>query len=74
MPLEDCVLIAMGKFNKVLEIDYENRCVVTQPCVTNLAITHAVQDKGFIMLQIHQVKLHVRLVEMLLKILAESTR
>ena len=24
MPLEDCVLIAMGKFNKVLEIDYEN--------------------------------------------------
>ena len=47
MPLEDCVLMAMGKFNKVLEIDYENRCVVTQPCVTNLAITHAVQDKGF---------------------------
>ena len=47
MPLEDCVLIAMGKFNKILEIDYENRCVVTQPCVTNLAITQAVQEKGF---------------------------
>jgi len=47
MPLEDCVLMAMGKFNKIIEIDYENRCVVTQPCVTNLAITHAVQDKGF---------------------------
>jgi glycolate oxidase len=47
LPLEDCVLMAMGKFNKILEIDYENRCVVTQPCVTNLAITHAVQDKGF---------------------------
>ena len=47
MPLEDCVLIAMGKFNKITEIDYENRCVVTQPCVTNLAITQAVQDKGF---------------------------
>ena len=37
----------MGKFNKILEINYENRCVVTQPCETNLAITHAVQDKGF---------------------------
>ena len=47
LPLEDCVLLAMGKFNKILEIDFTNRCVVTQPCVTNLAITHAVQDKGF---------------------------
>ena len=37
----------MGKFNKILEIDYKNRCVVTQPCVTNLAITNAVQHKGF---------------------------
>ena len=34
LPLEDCVLMAMGKFNKILEIDYENRCVVTQGCVT----------------------------------------
>ena len=47
LPLADCVLLAMGKFNKVLELDYKNRCVVTQPCVTNLAITNAVQDKGF---------------------------
>ena len=47
LPLEDCILLAMGKFNKILELDYENRCVVTQPCVTNLAITQAVQGKGF---------------------------
>ena len=47
LPLADCVLLAMGKFNKILELDYKNRCVVTQPCVTNLAITDAVQDKGF---------------------------
>ena len=47
LPLADCVLLAMGKFNKILELDYTNRCVVTQPCVTNLAITNAVQDKGF---------------------------
>jgi glycolate oxidase len=47
LPLADCVLLAMGKFNKILELDYKNRCVVTQPCVTNLSITNAVQDKDF---------------------------
>ena len=47
LPLADCVLLSMGKFNKILEVDYKNKCVVAQPCVTNLAITHAVQDKGF---------------------------
>ena len=48
LPLASCFLLAMGKFNKILEIDYKNRCVVTQPCVTNLAITHAVQDLSLI--------------------------
>ena len=47
LPLADCILLGLGKFNKILEIDYKNRCVVAQPGVTNLAITHAVQDKGF---------------------------
>ncbi len=47
LPLADCVLLAMGKFNKILELDFKNRCVVAQPCVTNLAITQAVQDKNF---------------------------
>ncbi len=36
----------MGKFNKILEIDVANRCVVAQPGVTNLGITHAVQGQG----------------------------
>ena len=43
----DCILLGLGKFNKIKEIDYPNRCVVAQPGVTNLAITHAVQNKGF---------------------------
>ena len=47
LPLADCVLLSLGKFNKILEIDYKNRCVVTQPGVTNLSITQAVQDKNF---------------------------
>src|ERR1043166_5203824 len=47
LPLADGVLLGLGKFNRILEIDYANRCVVTQPGVTNLAITEAVQHKGF---------------------------
>ena len=47
LPLADCVLLCLGKFNRIINIDYKNRCVVAQPGVTNLAITQAVQDKGF---------------------------
>ncbi len=47
LPLADAVLLGLGKFNRILEIDYDNRCVVAQPGVTNLAITHAVQGDGF---------------------------
>ncbi len=47
LPLADGVLLGLGKFNRILDIDYANRCVVTQPGVTNLAITQAVQHKGF---------------------------
>ena len=47
LPLEDSILLCLGKFNKILEIDYKNKCVVSQPGVTNLSITQAVQDKGY---------------------------
>ncbi len=47
LPTADCVLLCLGKFNKIIEIDYKNRCVVAQPGVTNLSITQAVEDKGF---------------------------
>ncbi len=47
IPLADGVLLGLGKFNQITEIDYENRTVTAQPGVTNLAITHAVQDEGF---------------------------
>mgnify|MGYP000112017843 CR=1 FL=1 len=47
LPLEDGVLLAMGKFNRVLEVDFDNRCAVVQPGVTNLAITEAVKHRGF---------------------------
>ncbi|MFM9843269.1 MAG: FAD-linked oxidase C-terminal domain-containing protein [Dongiaceae bacterium] len=47
LPLEDGLLLGLAKFNRILEIDYANRCAVVQPGVTNLAITHAVQGDGF---------------------------
>jgi len=47
IPLADCILMGMGKFNKILETDFDNRCVVAQPCVANLAITQAVQHRDF---------------------------
>lgn len=47
LPLSDAVVLGMGKFKRILEIDYDDRIVVTQPGVTNLAITQAVQDRGF---------------------------
>src|SRR4051794_2257438 len=47
LPLADAVLLGLGKFNRILEIDLANRCAVVQPGVTNLAITHAVEHEGF---------------------------
>jgi len=47
LPLADGVLLGMAKFNRILEIDYDNRCLVAQPGVTNLAITKAVEPAGF---------------------------
>ena len=47
LPLADAITLGLGKFNKILETDFENRCVVTQPGVTNLALTQEVEHAGF---------------------------
>ncbi len=47
LPLADAVTLGLGKFNRILDVDYANRCVVAQPGVTNLAITQAVSHQGF---------------------------
>ncbi|MEX6634736.1 FAD-linked oxidase C-terminal domain-containing protein [Hyphococcus lacteus] len=47
LPLADGIILGLGKFNKILDVDYENQCAVVQPGVTNLAITHAVTNDGF---------------------------
>jgi glycolate oxidase len=47
LPLADGIVLGLAKFNRVLDVDFENRCAVVQPGVTNLAITRAVEHKGF---------------------------
>src|SRR6201985_783820 len=47
LPLADAVLLGPGKFKGIREIDFDNRVVVTEPGVTNLAISQAVAHAGF---------------------------
>lgn len=47
LPLADGITLGLGKFNRILEVDYKNRCVRAQTGVTNLAITNAVNGDGF---------------------------
>src|SRR6202046_14249 len=47
LPLGDGVLLGMAKFNRILEIDYDNRVAVVEPGVTNLAVSQAVAEAGF---------------------------
>ncbi len=47
LPLGDGVLLGLAKFNRILDIDIDNRVVVAQPGVTNLGISRAVEHLGF---------------------------
>src|SRR5437763_13016759 len=47
LPLSDGVLLGMGKFNRIREVDFANRAAVVEPGVTNLAISQAVAHEGF---------------------------
>jgi glycolate oxidase len=47
LPLADAVVVGMMRMNRILDIDYADRCAVVQAGVTNLAITGAVQGQGF---------------------------
>src|SRR5512143_3135196 len=47
LPLADGVLLGMAKFNRIREIDFDNRIAVVEPGVTNLGISTAVAHAGF---------------------------
>jgi len=47
LPLADGITLGLGKFKKILDIDFANRTAIVQPGVTNLAITEAVRHAGY---------------------------
>ena len=47
MPLADAVVVGMMRMNRILDIDYADRCATVQAGVTNIGITQAVQAEGF---------------------------
>ena len=47
LPTADAVLLGVARMNRVLEVDYPNRCIRVETGMTNLAVTDAVAPDGF---------------------------
>jgi glycolate oxidase len=47
LPMADAVVIGLMRMNRILDIDYADRCAIVQAGVTNIGITNAVQGRGF---------------------------
>ncbi len=47
LPLADAVVVGLMRMNRILDIDYADRCATVQAGVTNIGITNAVVGRGF---------------------------
>jgi len=47
LPLRGGVMIGLNRMNRILEIDLPNQRAVVEPGLVNLALTQAVQDRGY---------------------------
>jgi glycolate oxidase len=47
LPMADAVVVGLMRMNRILDIDYADRCAVVQAGVTNIGITAAVSGQGF---------------------------
>ena len=47
LPMADSVVLGLMRMNRILDINYPDRCAVVQAGVTNIGITQAVQGEGF---------------------------
>ncbi len=47
LPVEDGIVVALTRMNRILEVDLDSQRVVVQPGVTNLQVTEAVAAHGF---------------------------
>jgi glycolate oxidase len=47
LPLVDAVVLGLMRMNRILDINYADRCATVQAGVTNIGITNAVATRGF---------------------------
>jgi len=47
LPAADAVVIGLMRMNRIIDIDFDNRCAVVEAGVTNIGITKAVAEDGF---------------------------
>src|SRR3984885_10901720 len=47
LPMADAVVLGLMRMNRILDINYGDRCATVQAGVTNIGITQAVQGTGF---------------------------
>ncbi|HET8965081.1 MAG TPA: FAD-binding oxidoreductase, partial [Candidatus Acidoferrum sp.] len=47
LPRGGGIMLAFGRMNKIVEVDFENRRAVVQPGVVNFDLTRAVEHAGF---------------------------
>jgi glycolate oxidase len=47
LPMADAIVLGMMRMNRILEVDFADRCATVQAGVTNIGITQAVQGHGF---------------------------
>jgi glycolate oxidase len=60
LPLEDGILLATARMNKILEVDARNRIARVQPGVQNIRVTEAVKHLGLCYMPDLQAKLSRR--------------
>ena len=47
LPAEDAIVLCVSKMNRILDVDYANRCARVESGITNLAISARVSGNGF---------------------------
>src|SRR5579863_853636 len=47
LPMADAIVVGLMRMNRILDINYPDRCATVQAGVTNIGITNAVADEGF---------------------------
>ncbi|HXX36764.1 MAG TPA: FAD-linked oxidase C-terminal domain-containing protein [bacterium] len=48
LPIIGGIVVGLNRMNRILEIDLDSRVAVVEPGVTNIEITRAVEDRGYV--------------------------